>query len=328
MEAAKSSKAKAGEEKSAAEGALADVSKDLPEDKVMLGDVQKDCAAYAEEYAAAAASRAEELAAVKKAKAIIEESTGGAAAIALPQTTAPSFLQVRRDRRSAHDSASAAAVRAVRELARRRKSPALAQLVSRLASAVRLGAAEGEDPFEKVKGLITNMIAKLEKDASEDAEQKAYCDKEMKDAEEKKAEKSDTVEKLTTKINQMAANSAKLKDSVATLEEELAELAETQVQMDKSLKDGIAGVEGALKILKDYYAKEDKAHDANDGAASGIIGMLEVCLSDFTKGLAEITAAEDSAQSEYEVTTQENKVAKAEDSAQSEYEVTTQENKV
>merc|ERR1740121_1460782 len=324
MEAAKSSKAKAGEEKSAAEGALADVSKDLPEDKVMLGDVQKDCAAYAEEYAAAAASRAEELAAVKKAKAIIEESTGGAAAIALPQTTAPSFLQVRRNRRSAHDSASAAAVRAVRELARRRKSPALAQLVSRLASAVRLGAAEGEDPFEKVKGLITNMIAKLEKDASEDAEQKAYCDKEMKDAEEKKAEKSDTVEKLTTKINLMAASSAKLKDSVATLEKELAELAETQVQMDKlrkeesalfaeqdkSLKDGIAGVEGALKILKDYYAKEDKAHDANDGAAGGIIGMLEVCLSHFTKGLAEITAAEDAAQSEYEVTTQDNKEAK------------------
>ena len=38
--------------------------------------------------------------------------------------------------------------------------------------------------------------------------------------------------------------------------------------------------------------------------------MLEVCLSDFTKSLAEITAAEDSAQSEYEVTTQDNKEAK------------------
>merc|ERR1719502_2102418 len=134
------------------------------------------------------------------------------------------------------------------------------------------------------------------------------------------------VEKLTTKIDQMAANSAKLKDSVATLEKELAELAATQSAMDKmrkeesdlfaeqdkSLKDGITGVEAALKILKEYYAKEDKAHDAKDGAASGIMGMLEVCLSDFTKSLAEITSAEDSAQSEYEVTTQDNKVATAE----------------
>jgi uncharacterized coiled-coil protein SlyX len=321
MEAAKTSKAKAGEAKSAAEGSLTDVSKDLAEDKAMLEDVKKDCASYAEEYEASAKSRAEELAAVKKAKTIIEETTGGAAAIALPQTSAPSFLQVRRDRRSAHDSASA--IRFVRELARKRKSPALAQLVSHLASAVRLGARNGEDPFEKVRGLITDMIAKLEKEASQDAEQKAYCDKEMKDAEAKKAEKSDTVEKLTTKIDQMAANSAKLKDSVATLEKELAELAATQSAMDKmrkeesdlfaeqdkSLKDGITGVEAALKILKEYYATE-KAHDAKDGAAGGIIAMLEVCLSDFTKSLAEITAAEDSAQSEYESTTQDNKLAK------------------
>jgi len=322
MEAAKTSMAKAGEEKSAAEGSLADVSKDLAEDKAMLEDVTKDCATYAEEYEASAASRAEELAAVKKAIAIIEETTGGAAAIALPQTSAPSFLQVRRSRRSAHDTAGA--IRLVRELARKRKSPALAQLVSHLASAARLGARDGEDPFEKVKGLITEMIAKLEKESAQDAEQKAYCDKETSDAEAKKAEKSGTVEKLTTKIDQMAATSAKLKDSVVTLEKELAELAATQSAMDKmrkeeselfaeqdkSLKDGIKGVEAALKILKEYYAKEDKAHDAKDGAAGGIIGMLEVCLSDFTKSLAEITAAEDSAQSEYEVTTQDNKEAK------------------
>jgi predicted nucleic acid-binding Zn-ribbon protein len=212
----------------------------------------------------------------------------------------------------------------VRELARKRKSPALAQLVSHLASAVRLGARNGEDPFEKVRGLITDLIAKLEKEASEDAEKKAYCDREMKDAEAKKADKSDTVETLTTKIDQMAANSAKLKDSVITLEKELAELAATQSAMDKmrkeesdlfaeqdkSLKDGIKGVEAALKILKDYYAAEDKAHDAKDGAAGGVIAMLEVCLSDFTKSLADITAAEDSAQSDYEVTTQDNKEAK------------------
>merc|ERR1719149_27991 len=146
----------------------------------------------------------------------------------------------------------------------------------------------------------------------------------MKESEAKKGDKSDAVERLTTKIDQMAANSAKLKDSVVTLEKELAELAATQSAMDKlrkeesdlfaeqdkSLKDGIHGVEAALKILQEYYATAEKAHDAKDGAAGGIIAMLEVCLSDFTKGLADITSAEDSAQSDYEVTTQDNKEAK------------------
>merc|ERR1740138_1175806 len=167
----------------------------------MLEEVTKECATYAEEYEAEVASRAEELAAVKKASQIIEESTGGAAGVsyALPQTSAPSFLQVRSVSRDGPNKA----LRYVRGLARKSNSKVLAQLATRMASAVRLGAAGGEDPFVKVKGLITDMIAKLEKESSADAEQKAYCDKEMKEAEEKKAEKADTVATLTTKIEQM-----------------------------------------------------------------------------------------------------------------------------
>jgi len=331
MEDSKKSMAKSGEEKSAAEGELSSVSKDLAEDKVMLEEVTKECTSYVEEYEAEVTSRAEELAAVKKAKQIIEESTAGAADVsyALPQTSSPSFLQV-RSRSVSHEEASRKALRFVRGLARKTSSKVLAQLASHMASAVRLGAAGGEDPFTKVKGLLTEMIAKLEKDASEDAAQKEYCDRETKDATAKKAEKTDTVEKLTTKIEQMSSKSEKLKDSVATLQKELAELAEMQKTMDKlrkeenelfleqkkALGDGITGVEGALKVLNDYYAKGDKDHEAKSGAADGIIGMLEVCLADFTRSLAEATSAEDSAQSEYEVTTQDNKeatVAKGQD---------------
>merc|ERR1719281_1110808 len=192
-----------------------------------------------------------------------------------------------------------------------------------MTSAVRLSAAAGEDPFAKVKGLISGLIEKLEKAGAEEAKQKAYCDKETADTKEKQAEKSTAIEEMTTKIEQMTAESTKLKDSTATLQKELAELAAMQkemdsmrkkentlfVEQDKALKEGIKGVEGAIKVLKDYYAQGE---GTKEGAASGIIGMLEVCLSDFTKGLAEITEAEDSAQSEYEVTTQDNQVAKAE----------------
>merc|ERR1711920_203442 len=138
----------------------------------------------------------------------------------------------------------------------------------------------------------------------------------------KKDEKTTAVEKLTTKINQMSAESAALKDSTATLQKELAELAASQAEMDKmrtaenelfltskkELTQGISGVQLALKTLREYYNEQAKDHEASTGAGTNIVGLLEVCLSDFTKSLAEISAGKDSAASEYEATTQENKI--------------------
>ena len=51
----------------------------------------------------------------------------------------------------------------------------------------------------------------------------------------------------------------------------------------------------ALNLLDGYHEKADKAHSSSDDAGSGIIGLLEVCESDFSKGLAEMTAAEETA---------------------------------
>merc|ERR1719450_1633129 len=77
------------------------------------------------------------------------------------------------------------------------------------------------------------------------------------------------------------------------------------------MKKGIKGVQLALKVLRDYYAKDDKAHSSADGAAGGIVGLLEVVESDFTKGLAEMNIAEQNAVAEYEATTSSNKITKA-----------------
>merc|ERR1719199_1397459 len=123
----------------------------------------------------------------------------------------------------------------------------------------------------------------------------------------------------------MNARSAKLKEEIATLEKELAAMARSQAEMDKiraeekaafdtnsaEMKKGIKGVQLALKVLNDYYAKADKAHSSADGAGSGIIGLLEVCESDFSKGLAEMTAAEETAVAEYDRTSKENAITKA-----------------
>merc|ERR1719387_2629864 len=159
-------------------------------------------------------------------------------------------------------------------------SAALAQLANRMAAAARMGAAAGEDPFAKVKGLISEMIERLLKEAAEDAAHKAYCDKEMAETKAKKEELTDEITALTTKIDMMSANSAKLKEEVATLSKELADLAASQAEMDKireeentayvknkaEMEEGLEGIKLALKVLRDYYAKGASFLQKADGA--------------------------------------------------------------
>merc|ERR1712039_709345 len=116
------------------------------------------------------------------------------------------------------------------------------------------------------------------------------------------------------KIDQMSARSAQLKEQVAALQKALAELAAAQAEMNKMRRDenaafvknkadmeqGLEGVKLALKILREYYAKDDKAHAAAEGAGGGIIGLLEVIESDFSKALAEFVAVEQTAAADYD----------------------------
>lgn len=310
--------------KATAEGDLSVATKGLAEDEKTLSTLHQDCLEKANDFEAETKSRGEELKALATAKKIIAESTSGADSLAygLDQVN---FLQWSSSGlRSKADLANFEAVRLVRDLARKTHDPALNQLAARMAAAIRR-AGNGADPFAKVKELIKNMIETLLGDAQADASHKAYCDKELGESAEKKAEKTALVDKLSSQIDSMSAKSAQLKEQVATLQKELAALAKSQSEMDairseeksefqtnkKEMEEGITGIKTALKVLRDYYAKDDKAHDAADGAGGGIVGILEVIESDFTKGLAEMTVTEQTAESEYDKETRENAITKA-----------------
>merc|ERR1719390_324545 len=89
-------------------------------------------------------------------------------------------------------------------------------------------------------------------------------------------------------------------------------------------ESGVECVGMALQVLRDYYAEKEESliqaqHDKATGAATGIIGMLEVVESDFTKSLAEGTAKESMAQEEYEKLTTDNKIATTEKSTAVKY---------
>merc|ERR1719444_386924 len=317
MDKAKKDLASSQESKATAEGDLEATSKDLAADIATKDGLHQECMDGAEEFELSTKSRGEELNALATAKKIILEATGGAAgqSYGLNQV---SFLQLS----SSADLSKAEAVRFIRDLARKSKSPALAQLASRMSSSMRLGTAAGEDPFQKIKSMVTDMIATLESEAEEDATQNAYCVKELKEANAKRDELTAESESLSTKIAQAKAGSTKLKEEVATLQNELASMAKAKADADAlrteekaayeknsaEMEMGIKGVKKALSVLKDYYAKADKSHGSADGAGSGIIGLLEVCESDFTKGLTEMTAAEETAASDHEAYSKQDEI--------------------
>merc|ERR1719401_708249 len=205
------------------------------------------------------------------------------------------------------------------------------------------GASAGQDPFVKVRGLISDMISKLENEASAEATEKAYCDEQMAKTAQKKAELEADISKLTSKIDVAAANSARLKGEVADLQSELATLARQQAEMDKirrdshaafvqakaDLEQGLSGVRKALSVLRDYYGgaaasllqdaqgvssdqpAQPELHSKASGSGSSIVGLLEVVESDFAKNLATEETEEDDAEAEYSKTTQANKITKS-----------------
>jgi len=269
----------------------------------------------------------------------LSSTTGGAEGqtYSLFQLSSGSNMQTRAD------LAQVEVVTMVKHLAQKHHSTALAQLASRIAAVMRMGNSAGDDPFGKVKGLISEMISKLEAQAGAEASEKAYCDEQIAKTEEKKVDLEADISKLSAKIDVASTNSADLKAQVKDLQADLASLAQLQAEMDKmrqeshaafvqakaDLELGLQGVRQALTVLREYYGgsaallqgelsasmqqpQPDKPllHSSATGAGNGIIGILEVVESDFAKNLAKETTEEDDAESNYQKTTQENKVTK------------------
>merc|ERR1719428_238058 len=213
----------------------------------------------ASDHDASTAGRAAELKTIAEAKTVLVETSSGA----VEQTY--SFIQrVSSHLRTTADLKGAEVTRFIKKLAKDHHSEALAQLASRIAALMQYGSGAGEDPFVKVKGLIKDMISKLESEAEAAATEKAYCDEQIAKTEAKKSELEDDIAKLTSKIDSKSATSAKLKEEVKELQGELAALAKEQAEMneiraeqkadyDKAKADlelGLSGVGKALSVLR------------------------------------------------------------------------------
>jgi flagellar hook-basal body complex protein FliE len=268
----KSGKAEAGEEKASATGNLEVTDKEGKAAGEKKDEVQSNCLTAASDHEANVASRKEELKVIEEAEKILRESTGGA------EEKVYSLLQIRASsgssqRAKARQLTASSVIKNIQNLAKQQHSGSLAQLASRIAAELRYSAVRHGDPFKNIKSMIANMVSKLEKEASEEATEKAYCDEELAKTKTKQGELEDGVTKLDAKIGKAASNSAALKEEVAEIMSELSALTKEQATMDsvrreesasyqatkKDLEAGLGGVRKALSVLRDYYGSSSSA---------------------------------------------------------------------
>jgi hypothetical protein len=195
------------------------------------------------------------------------------------------------------------------------------------------------DPFVKIRGLIEDMIAKLLKEAEEEATQKAFCDAEMGKSKKSQEEKTMTLDKLSSRIDGASSTIAELTESIKTLESEVATIDKAQAEATEirttentdylkassDFKASAEAVAKAIEVLKNFYegsflqvssktsqkSKQPEFGGAKSDIASTIISVLEMSEEDFTTLLAETEATEDEAAKAYKTLTDENKVSKA-----------------
>merc|ERR1719421_907512 len=170
--AATKSKASAEESKATAEGDLAETTKTKAADEEYSENLKTECELAATEWAARQASAKAEMAAIDKAKEIL---VSGVVAFVQSGTKLASKNTNKglnfddSDSDDAKDEVRVKLVQKIQQLGKQFHSFSLMQLAS----------VAGSDPFVKIRGLIEDMIAKLLKEAQEEATQKAFCDEEM-----------------------------------------------------------------------------------------------------------------------------------------------------
>jgi cell division septum initiation protein DivIVA len=212
-------------------------------------------------------------------------------------------------------------------------------LNSRVLSA--LAVRVSDDPFVKVKKLIKDLIVRLMEEANEEAEHKGWCDTELASNEQTRKEKTAAVETLHAEIDELQASLAKLTEEISELTAAVAELdaamakatelrQEEKATNEATIKDAgeaQTAVAQALTVLKEFYEKAgeatallqgkrqpeifDSPYKGMNAEGGGVVGMLEVIESDFARLEAETTAAEATAQKEYDAFMTDSKVDKA-----------------
>lgn len=326
-------KAKTLQAKADAQGELQDTTTTRAADKEYLSDLVAECEQKAADFESRQQLRAEELVAINKAIEIISsEAVTGNSEKHLPQFVQQSGTVLAMLRADSQNLAQSRVVEFLRERARK--------LDSRVLSALAVRASD--DPFQKVKKMIKDLIVRLMEEANEEAEHKGWCDTELSTNEQTRKEKTEAVETLHAEIDMLETSIAKLTEDITELTKAVAALDTAMAEATKLREEEHAknmqtiedsqvaqtAVAQALTVLKEFYAKAadatalvqqqpeapeifDAPYKGMQAENGGVIGMLEVIESDFARLESDTKAAEASAQKEYDTFMTDSKTDKA-----------------
>jgi chromosome segregation ATPase len=193
-------------------------------------------------------------------------------------------------------------------------------------------------PFAKIKGLLTDLIAKLEKEAEEAANTHAFCEEEKKKNEAGIKKNTDKIDQLDARLDKAKSKVAKLSEDIETLTSEVADIDKSQAEATKireeekavfekanaDFEEAADAVTDAIDALKDYYGDVGAAllqtsdrqpagpqlGGAKKDSGNVIVGMLETMGQEFAKTAADLQATEHAAVEAYKKLSQENTVSK------------------
>jgi len=314
-----------------------------------LKEIEAEFSEKSRNYKDRVAKRSDELMALTEAKEILSSEAMSQALNAAAQAPekasgvapgADSFLQFSR-RLPAACARGYRLARQAAELAARRwgqRAEEAAPALSLLALRSRSRAREA-DPFDKVKDMISSMLAKLQDQQNEEAKHKEWCDREMSKSVQSQKEKHDNIRKLTDRIAAMDAELAQVTDGINVVTEDLAEMSAsiksaTELRTDEhnsaetavtQSRDAQRLIKAAIQVLKRVYKdtnQEDGAApspspqeaappEATAGWGPGVIGILEVALQDYTDLENEVSIQESVSNKEYKEMMDQSEIRQA-----------------
>jgi len=243
-----------------ANGEMVETTKSKAADESYLATLKSECQAKAMEFEEAMKSAKDEVAAISKASTILSE--GVTAFIQLKSKVHRASARLSSEDSDDDSDAMADArekvVSIFKGLSQNRHSFVFSQLASMAAS----------DPFEKIRGLINDMIDKLLKEAQEAATHEAFCNEEMGKTKKSREDKEMKLAKFTSRVDKADSKVAELKQAIKTLTSEVGEIDkataeatglrtkehEEFLKVSKDYKDSATAVAQAIEVLQGFYS--------------------------------------------------------------------------
>lgn len=305
--------------KGAAAGDLRVASDSLGADASHLKETSNACGSKAAEWAARQTEAAAEIAALEEAKEVLSNKVS----VLMQTNVRRSRVHTDNDDENA-DNRREKVVTLLRNLGHKYNSFGLLQAASSATA----------DPFAKVRGMIQDMLMKLEQQSREEADHNEMCVKELAKNEKKKQKKQANLAKHNTRFDGAHAKTATLKAQIENLETQLKEMAASvteatsmrnkehaeNVKVVADNKESAAAVADAIKILREYYGRQEEAflqakaptfEGKKSDSAHSIIEILETAESDFTKLFMETESEEAESAEAYKKFMQSSEVSKA-----------------